>query len=922
MFKAFVLVILFLAYIDVCSQKEYEPLFQPTNLDFETGNEGTLPLGWKVTAASAERGYDAKLTSANVFAGRYCLELFNNEEYKEGVYGSLMQTVDAIPFRGKRVKLTAAVRAEISSPEGSAHLWIREHLIHGQDGIYEGMEDDPIIVNNWAVYEISVEIDKFADVINFGLMLKGTGKCWIDDAKFEIIIESEEDILPPKILNEQELFNISSFSKIYGYVRYFHPSEEARIIDWEKLAIEGIQHTTEASDNSDLVKRLNSIFKPIAPGISISNDTRPLENKITTVSKPDSAVDKVCLAWIQMLGGLDLINDNVSKNIANIFSPRRERDGTVFQIVDAEKLKGKKIRFSVWAKAEPIGPDSRGQLWLRIDGENNKTLYTEINDDREITSIKWENYTIEAEVPLEAKEVRLGLIFLGDGKIWFDDASLTYTDGNTGLIDAGLRNGDFELGTLGGIVRNWLFPRYSQNAGYNSFNDTKFKRNGNQSLTIESDLTTRIAMPDPGEVYNFKLDDILVSVPIALYMDTNRTIPHPDPTQSKLKLSKGLEFVPTIRDRATRIAAVAIMWNILRHFHVFDINSNDLEKALPLALAKASETDDKESFIEILEELLAISNDGQARVWHGNSFNRLSLPFLLEYIDGEVIISKTAEGLDEPKVGDKLISIGKNNINKILQDFSVKTPGATEQWKMLRALAKIRSVRGDTTTMIGVNSGENKTKEIEVDKLVFIDDLVIQRPPKIEVYDDSTFYIDMTRMSDEEFIGIIDSLKSAKKIIFDLRGISKMSEYVLSIFTNENLETITWNLPVFTRPEGDLISYKYIKSEINPYKVQLRIKPIFLIDERTIGYSEGIASTIKTNKAGTLIGRETAGTAGDIMPIRLPGDINFTLTAIKGYTPDGKLLFGKGIQPDILVNKTKENSIQDKDPILDRAFSE
>ena len=33
--------------------------------------------------------------------------------------------------------------------------------------------------------------------------------------------------------------NLESFAKLYGYVQYFHPSDEASQINWEQFAIYG-----------------------------------------------------------------------------------------------------------------------------------------------------------------------------------------------------------------------------------------------------------------------------------------------------------------------------------------------------------------------------------------------------------------------------------------------------------------------------------------------------------------------------------------------------------------------------------------------------------------------------------------------------------------------------------------------------------
>ncbi|MBL7129341.1 MAG: hypothetical protein ISS16_10205, partial [Ignavibacteria bacterium] len=43
-----------------------------------------------------------------------------------------------------------------------------------------------------------------------------------------------------KAEEKQEIQNLRSFTKLYGYVKYFHPSDEASEVDWDKFAIYGV----------------------------------------------------------------------------------------------------------------------------------------------------------------------------------------------------------------------------------------------------------------------------------------------------------------------------------------------------------------------------------------------------------------------------------------------------------------------------------------------------------------------------------------------------------------------------------------------------------------------------------------------------------------------------------------------------------
>ena len=64
------------------------------------------------------------------------------------------------------------------------------------------------------------------------------------------------------------LANLTAFAKLYGYVRFFHPSDQAAAADWETIAIEGARKVERAKTPAGLIARLREIFQPIAPSFA------------------------------------------------------------------------------------------------------------------------------------------------------------------------------------------------------------------------------------------------------------------------------------------------------------------------------------------------------------------------------------------------------------------------------------------------------------------------------------------------------------------------------------------------------------------------------------------------------------------------------------------------------------------------------
>lgn len=68
------------------------------------------------------------------------------------------------------------------------------------------------------------------------------------------------------------LMNVHAFTRLYGYVRYFHPSDAAAGLDWDRFAVYGLSRVVPAADRDELKAVLEELFRPIAPALTLSAD--------------------------------------------------------------------------------------------------------------------------------------------------------------------------------------------------------------------------------------------------------------------------------------------------------------------------------------------------------------------------------------------------------------------------------------------------------------------------------------------------------------------------------------------------------------------------------------------------------------------------------------------------------------------------
>lgn len=62
---------------------------------------------------------------------------------------------------------------------------------------------------------------------------------------------------------------LHALAKVYGYVRFFHPSDAAAAADWDLLVVRGARQVVAVEDRAALHQALKALLKPVAPAVVI-----------------------------------------------------------------------------------------------------------------------------------------------------------------------------------------------------------------------------------------------------------------------------------------------------------------------------------------------------------------------------------------------------------------------------------------------------------------------------------------------------------------------------------------------------------------------------------------------------------------------------------------------------------------------------
>ncbi|HEX6902284.1 MAG TPA: S41 family peptidase [Thermoanaerobaculia bacterium] len=889
----------------------------PANLDFEQGQPGETPPGWFVPTPSTQAGYTVKIVTERPEAGRQAVQVaFEGQAPNPRAFGNLMTTFDAAGFRGKRVRFRAAVRAEAGQGNWAA-LWLRVDREGGARGFFDNMGNRPITAAGWKDYEIVGDVAPDARTVNIGFMLIGAGKAWIDSASFEVVGESGAGNEPARPLSARGLENLAAFTRLLGYVRYFHPSDQAASADWEKLALAGVQKAEGASGPTELARVLEDFFRPVAPTVRVYPTAGARPEVPAGLSPPAGVADPEAVAWEHL--GVQVSSEPSiyrSRRVGNL--PTAPEDGSaLLQYVEAAPYRGKRVVLRAWSRAEVQGAH-KAALGLSVYRKDESKISQQ---KAEITSPEWRVYEVAAEVAPDAEAMMIAVGLIAEGRSWWDDVTLEVEGG--GPAKTLLKNGDFEAAREESKPSGWSLGGTAERAGYRAVLSEEAPKSGRRSLAFSWARPDPSVLPKPGEIFVADLGGgVSAMVPLALYKDEKGTLPHVAPDVRPPSPEKPEGFAPSGHDRTTRLAGVALAWNVFQHFYpYFDVVQTDWPAELRRALSSAATDRDDLAFVDTLRRLVAALHDGHGGVYYPN--NSFRMPLLWDWVEDQLVVTRVApEGAGELRRGDVILTLDGRPAREALAAAEELISAATPQWRRYLGLGRIARCRQEKQVHLEVRrpTGETFTATVACSLPLEGPALEEDRPEKIAEVRPGIFYVDIDRISDDDFKGALDRLAAAKGVVFDLRGYPRnLSTIVIAHLTGETLTSARWNVPLIHRPDRKDVKWEFSNWPVEPAEPRIRGKAAFITDGRAISYAETYMGIIEHYKLAAIVGGPTAGTNGNINPFALPGGYSLIWTGMRVLKHDGSQLHGIGIQPTVPASRTLKGVAEGRDELLEKA---
>jgi len=235
---------------------------------------------------------------------------------------------------------------------------------------------------------------------------------------------------------------------------------------------------------------------------------------------------------------------------------------------------------------------------------------------------------------------------------------------------------------------------------------------------------------------------------------------------------------------------------------------------------------------------------------------------------------------------------------------------------LAKVVHQIRGPKGTTVELEILRGGES-----DLLKIAIVRDEI--KAPSVEseikkTATGSVGYIALNQFGDGSTDEVRDALKSfnaedIQGIVFDMRynggGYLEGAVELSSYFLKEG------KVVTVQRRTGEPVHH-YVSGHVIVPDLPVAV----LINEGSASASEIFTGALQDHKRATVVGKKSFGKGTVQEVFDLPGGSSIRITTAKWLTPGGRDLGSEGIEPDIAVDRTREDREQKRDPQLDAAI--
>jgi hypothetical protein len=706
---------------------------------------------------------------------------------------------------------------------------------------------------------------------------------------------------------------LAALARLYGVVRWFHPTDAAQEVEWNRFAVHAAAAVRSARTADDLQRVLREQFAPVASGIVVGTELPP-----PTAPLP-AAAGQGLVAWRHV--GLGFGGES-----GGAYSSARTRrrapstiDGfaSLIQSLPAGELRGKLVRLTARVKAESAGPDGAAALWLRVDRGEEPGFFDNMSD-RPIQAPEWKEYTIEGRVDADALHMAFGVLARGPVRAGFDDVRLAVQEADGTWRPLPVLNPGFEKHEgwrrVGTSRRSELsYPteappeglRFAAltppNTDAQPLFEAPLQAGGHVDLDLGLGLRARVPI-------------VLTDAEAAGTPEQRALL---DALQGKLAL---LPEAGSPLKADVRAADVVVAWSAFRHFYPYWAELDvDWDARLPALLESAAAAQTAEAHRDAMLRLVAEIRDGHGRVTDANPGRLAWLPIAARRLEGRLVVTASAVP-DRVRVGDVIASVDGRPAAAWFAEREALHSGSP-QWRAARAATDLAFGREGSRVTLALEREGAPAAQVELVR-ERREPAREERPAPLAALRPGVWYVDLERASWVSVQARLGELAEAKAVIFDLRGYpSDAGSRILRHLLAEPEQSRWMHLPRIAEPFGKIAGWQALGWDLSPASPRIAGKLAFLTDARAISYAESVMGYVEGLRLGAIVGAPTAGTNGNVNGFSLPSGMKLGFTGMRVTRHDGSAFHLAGVRPTVPIEPTLAGVRAGKDEVLERALA-
>lgn len=439
---------------------------------------------------------------------------------------------------------------------------------------------------------------------------------------------------------------------------------------------------------------------------------------------------------------------------------------------------------------------------------------------------------------------------------------------------------------------------------------------------------------EPGESYESNIsNEIKCVLPLVLYSYKGFTFPYDTTALVNLRLEINQYKENANYDNLhTWLGDLIVCWNIMQHFYpYFEEAKIDWSEKLKSALLSCYKNKDECDFRMNLLQMMSGLKDGHVSVFKPKQNKCLNgmLPIFWKWIDDSLIVTSKLNDSLKIKAGDAVLKINDIPVRSLFDSTKQYVSAPSIQYEnFINCLFNLYitnnyPVKIDFIDQNGLTGTEilypKFDKSLDGRKL---QKSTISYSKGIKEIDSLIYYIDLRIINQEQFENLIPTFSNYKALIFDLRGYpySINTDFLKYLLTEKDTSKHWLQYPKIVYPDQKDKSNTFNGLLLNPFKIHLSNKIVFLTDERATSNSECLLMMVKHYRLGTIVGEPTAGVNGFPNPFYLSSGYRISWSAMKVVNPDGTRFHGIGVIPDIYQKQSRQGIINNVDEILEKAI--